>query len=52
MVDSHALSKAFRSGALQARAAHVERVDGKTLHLSDGSAIEADIVVLATVRSL
>ncbi|PRW32555.1 flavo involved in K+ transport [Chlorella sorokiniana] len=48
MVNSTELSRAFTSGQLAARKARVEKVDGKTLTLSDGSTIEADIVVLAT----
>ncbi|KAL4420002.1 hypothetical protein ABPG75_007100 [Micractinium tetrahymenae] len=48
MVDSKQLSAAFRSGRLAAMAARIEGVEGKTLRLSDGSTVEADIVVLAT----
>lgn len=48
MVDSKQLSKAFRSSRLAARAARIERVEGRVLRLSDGTTLEADIVVLAT----
>lgn len=48
MVNSPALSSAFKSGRLQARNARVESVRGHTLTLSDGTTLEADIVVLAT----
>lgn len=40
MVDSTALSSAFKSGALSARSARVESVKGSTLTLSDGTTLD------------
>lgn len=48
IVDSKKLSKAFKSKKVTGKLAEVNSVNGKKLVLSDGTEIEADIVVLAT----
>ncbi|GAB4822167.1 hypothetical protein N2152v2_009213 [Parachlorella kessleri] len=48
MIDSKELSRAFKSGRLVGHAGYVESVGANSVKLSDGTELQADIVVLAT----